>query len=191
VRRRALLVALTAFALVAACEDGGDGDAGNTPSAEPTRDRVATFELTSPAFDDDAPIPDGFTCQGANASPPLRWSGVPDDAVELALIVEDPDAPTPEPFVHWVAWGIDPAASQLPEATVPAGVIQGSNQAGQAGYAGPCPPRGDDPHRYEFTLVALAEPLDLAGGATASDVRAAIEGDTLAEATLTGTYARP
>ena len=81
---------------------------------------------------------------------------MPRKAVQLALIVDDPDAPGGT-FVHWVAWNIDPKAGQLPEQNVPAGVVQGANSLRTAKYLGPCPPRGSDPHHYRFTLYALAQ----------------------------------
>jgi Raf kinase inhibitor-like YbhB/YbcL family protein len=151
--------------------------------------KAPKFRLTSPAFANGAPIPDGFTCDGASASPPLRWKGVPRKTVQLALIVDDPDAPSGT-FVHWVAWNIDPKGGQLPEQNVPAGVVQGTNSLRTDKYFGPCPPRGDDPHHYRFTLYALAKAPSVATGATAGELRAAIAGDVLRRTRLVGTYQR-
>lgn len=143
------------------------------------------FRLTSPAFAPRGTIPDGFTCDGANASPPLRWKGVPKGTVELAITLEDPDAPSGT-FVHWVAWGIDPKAGALPEATLPANVVEGD-----PAYFGPCPPPGAEPHRYRFTLYALDEPVDLEPGtATIADLRAEIKATVKAKAKLVGRYGR-
>jgi Raf kinase inhibitor-like YbhB/YbcL family protein len=187
----ALLVAIVAVAC--GSDDNGANDAERTPSPEPTREEVpgdgAAIELSSPAFEDGGNIPRVLTCDGSNASPSLRWSGVADDAVELALLMEDPDAPAGV-FVHWVVWAIDPALGELPEETVPADVMEGANGAGQTGYLGPCPPGGDEPHRYVFTVYALSEPLQLPEGASAEELRAAVEGKTRGVGMLTGLYAR-
>lgn len=187
----ALLVAMVAVAC--GSDENGGNDAERTPSPEPTREGTpgdsAAIELSSPAFEDGGDIPRGSTCDGTNASPSLRWSGVANDAVELALLMEDPDAPAGV-FVHWVAWAIDPALGELPAETVPAGVMEGANGAGQTGYLGPCPPGGDEAHRYVFTLYALSEPLDLAEGASAEELRAAVEGTVRGVGMLTGRYAR-
>jgi Raf kinase inhibitor-like YbhB/YbcL family protein len=108
---------------------------------------------------------------------------VPKGTVELAITLEDPDAPSGT-FVHWVAWGIDPTAGALPEETLPDGVIEGDPS-----YLGPCPPPGD-PHRYRFTLYALDAPIELeAGVATIADLRAAIKGTVTGKAKLVGLYA--
>jgi hypothetical protein len=151
--------------------------------------KIAKFELTSPAFANGAEIPIGFTCDGPSASPPLVWTGVPKKTVQLALIVDDPDAPGGT-FVHWVAWNIDPAAGRLPEENVPATIVQGTNGAGGQKYTGPCPPHGNPPHHYRFTLYALSKPPSARAGATAARLRAAIRKTTLARTRLVGTYQR-
>jgi Raf kinase inhibitor-like YbhB/YbcL family protein len=145
--------------------------------------------LSTDAFGEGQTIPPLFTCDGSDVSPALRWSGVPDEAVELALLVEDPDAPSGT-FVHWVLWGLDSGLPELPEGSVPDAARQGRNSFGRLGWGGPCPPRGDAPHRYIFTLYALAEPLQIDEGATAHKLRAAIEGKVLAEGQLIGLYSR-
>ena len=143
------------------------------------------FTLTSPAFAPGELIPDGFTCDGASASPPLKWKAVPKGTVELALTMEDPDAPGGT-FDHWVAWGIDPDGGRLPEETLPPEVVEGDPS-----YRGPCPPPGVDAHRYRFTLYALSKPVTLeAGVATIDDLRAAIKGTVRGKAKLIGRYAR-
>lgn len=143
----------------------------------------AKLKLTSPAFEHRGTIPDGFTCDGANASPPLEWAGIPKGTVELAIVLEDLDVPGI--FVHWVAWGIDPDGGELPEETLPPEVVEGDPS-----YFGPCPPGGVE-HRYRFTLYALDVSVELEGGvATADDLRAAIKGTVLGKAKLIGVYAR-
>lgn len=143
------------------------------------------MELTSPAFDHQASIPARFTCDGDDVSPAVTISSVPDEAVSLALIVDDPDAPGGT-WDHWVAFDIAPTTS-IPE-NVGAIGTDGSNSWGRRGYGGPCPPSGT--HRYFFTVLALDSELGLAEGATKGEVRAASDGHVLAEATLMGTYAR-
>jgi Raf kinase inhibitor-like YbhB/YbcL family protein len=120
-------------------------------------------------------------------SPPLAWSGVPDAAVQLALIVDDPDAPSGN-FVHWVMWGIVPSDSSLGAGKIPRGATQGKNGAGQVGYTGPCPPNGV--HHYKFQLYALSAAPQVAAGAGAQELHDAIAGITIASTTLTGTYER-
>jgi hypothetical protein len=126
----------------------------------------ATITVTSPAFVDGGTIPVRYTCDGENVAPPLRWSGVPADARGIALTVEDPDAPGGT-FVHWVVLDLPPSATSVPPDT--------------PGYKGPCPPKGDRPHRYVFTVYALREPV------TGRDQ---IGGAAIARGTLTGRYGR-
>jgi Raf kinase inhibitor-like YbhB/YbcL family protein len=148
---------------------------------------VADFELTSGAFAQGQPIPRRHTCEGEDVSPPLAWSGVPEGTVSLALVVDDPDAPSGT-FTHWLAWGIDPALDGLREGE--AAPVEGRNDFGSAGWRGPCPPPGHGPHRYFFKLHALDGELDLPAGAEKAEVEQAIEGRALAVAELTGTYER-
>ncbi|HEY8215945.1 MAG TPA: YbhB/YbcL family Raf kinase inhibitor-like protein [Acidimicrobiia bacterium] len=143
------------------------------------------FTVTSPAFGEGKPIPEGFTCSGANASLPLRWRNVPKGTSQLALVMDDPDSPIGT-FVHWVAWGIPPKPPRLPEETLPPAVIEG-----KPSYIGPCPPPGAGPHHYRIAVYALDEPPQVtAGEATAADLRAAIKGHVLAKDRLVGTYER-
>jgi Raf kinase inhibitor-like YbhB/YbcL family protein len=144
------------------------------------------MDLTSAQFDEGASIPRAHTCDGEDIPPDLRWSGVPGGIVELALTCEDPDAPSGT-FVHWVAWGIDPSAGHL---RTDSEIREGTNGFGRQGYAGPCPPTGHGPHRYVFTLSGVDQPIELEPGASIVDLRAIIEGQIRATATLTGTYER-
>lgn len=148
-----------------------------------------TIRLRSPAFDDHAPIPARFSRDGENLSPPLEWSGLPDTAVELALLCEDPDAPDGT-FVHWVVAGLDPSLTGLAEGELPQDAVEGANDYGGTGYGGPQPPVGDPAHRYFFRLTAVAESLDVSPGASADDLRQAMEGKEVARGTLVGTYQR-
>jgi Raf kinase inhibitor-like YbhB/YbcL family protein len=148
---------------------------------------VANFELTSGAFAQGQPIPRRHTCEGEDVSPPLAWSGVPEGTVSLALVVDDPDAPSGT-FTHCLAWGIDLAAGGLRESEV--APVEGRNDFGSAGWRGPCPPPGHGPHRYFFKLHALDGELDIPAGAGKAEVERAIEGRALAVAELMGTYER-
>jgi len=149
--------------------------------------------LTSAAFDHGGEIPARHTCEGDDLSPPLAWTGVPEGARSLALIVDDPDAPDPKApkttWVHWVLVDLPPAATGLPEAvaddTLPAGTRVGRNDWKRRAYGGPCPPVGR--HRYFFKLYALDTRLAL-DAPTKADVERAMQGHVLARAELMGTY---
>jgi Raf kinase inhibitor-like YbhB/YbcL family protein len=145
------------------------------------------LSLTSSAFQHGAEIPARHTCDGEDLSPALVWSGVPDGTRSLALLVEDPDAPSGT-FTHWLVWGIDPAAEALGEGE--AAPVEGSNGFGTAGYRGPCPPPGHGPHRYFFRLYALDVEVDLPAGASRAELEGALEGHVLAGAELIGRYER-
>ncbi|MFP4057270.1 MAG: YbhB/YbcL family Raf kinase inhibitor-like protein [Candidatus Brocadiia bacterium] len=145
--------------------------------------------LTSAAFDDGEPIPTRYTGEGQDLSPPLAWSGVPDSAQELALICDDPDAPTPKPWVHWVLYKVPADRSSLPEGDA-GGAMEGTNDFSKTGYGGPMPPPGHGTHHYEFKLYALDQPLDLQPGATKDQLLEAMEGHIVDEGKLVGTYER-
>ena len=147
------------------------------------------MKLTSPAFGDGAPIPARYTCDGEDVSPELRWSGLPDGTVSLALTCQDPDAPRGT-FTHWVIWNLDPTEGGIPAGDVPKGARQGRNDFGQIGYGGPCPPPGHGVHRYFFTLYAVSTELGLPEGATIVAFHNVLRDVTLADAQLLGTYER-
>ena len=162
-----------------------------TPTPSVTKEPVVSLVLTSTAFAEGGALPPEFTCDGANVSPPLAWSGVPAGTVVLALIVDDPDAGG---FIHWVVYDIDPDVTGLArgESTSTAGTapLQGQNSFGRIGYGGPCPPSGT--HHYVFWLLALDQRVELRTGgvATAGLILGAAAGHTLAEARLTAAYRR-
>jgi Raf kinase inhibitor-like YbhB/YbcL family protein len=182
-----LCASVTAMVLLACCSSGpsGSGDADELAG----RDVPADITVTSPAFDEDEPIPQTYSCDGDDHSPALAWQGVPDPADELALVVDDPDA-SGGTYVHWVLFGLDPSVTALDEGTVPSGARQATNSAGDARYKGPCPPGGDDAHRYRFTLYALDDHLGADDGADLGDVLPAIGRAAIAKGTLTGTFDR-
>ena len=145
------------------------------------------MELSSSAFADGRPIPRRHSCEGEDLSPPLAWSAVPEDAVSLALIVDDPDAPVGA-FTHWLAWGMSPADRGLGEGGRPP--REGRNDFRQIGYRGPCPPPGHGPHRYFFRLYALASEPAVPVGAGRRQLDRALAHSTIAVAELVGRYQR-
>ena len=149
------------------------------------------FRISSPAFADGADIPVRHTCDGEDRSPLLTWAGAPRATRSFALIVDDPDAPRGT-FTHWLLFDLPADTTELAE-NVPAGTVglSGRNGFGRTEYGGPCPPPGDDAHRYRFTLHALDVPSIGAGnGATRSDIEGRMEGHVLALTQLIGTYRR-
>jgi Raf kinase inhibitor-like YbhB/YbcL family protein len=143
--------------------------------------------LTSPAFADEGEIPDRFSFDGGNVSPPLEWSGLPEGTVELVLLCEDEDA-RQAPFLHWLVTAIRPDCPGVAEGAVPAGGLEWINGYGKAGWGGPQPPPGDQPHRYVFRLYALPEPSSLPDEPTVDNVRNSLVDSALACAVLVGLY---
>lgn len=148
--------------------------------------------LISPAFAQNGEIPRQYTCQGRDVSPPLLWSGVPDTARSLALVVDDPDAPDPKApkmvWVHWVLYNLPPDTDGLSEAveSLPQGTLEGVNDWKRTGYGGPCPPIGR--HRYFFRLYALDIVLPDLNRPAKPHLLRAMQGHVLAMAELVGTY---
>jgi Raf kinase inhibitor-like YbhB/YbcL family protein len=153
-----------------------------------------TLQITSPAFDAMGEIPERYTCEGRDVSPPLSWKEVPAGTRSLALIVDDPDAPDPRAprriWVHWVVFNLAAASEGLPEAASPDGLpataVEGTNDWGRTGYGGPCPPVGR--HRYFHKLYALDTVLEGLSAPTKPELLQAMRGHVLAEAELIGTY---
>jgi len=153
-----------------------------------------TFLLTSPAFEHGAAIPARYTGEGEDLSPPLAWTGAPDETESFVLISDDPDCPNPaaprRTWVHWVAYDIPGTTTHLTEGasghTMPNGTREGKNDSGEIGYSGPKPPVGR--HRYFFKLYALDRTLGLREGHTKSELLRAIEQHVLASTELMGTY---
>lgn len=143
------------------------------------------MRLTSGAFDGEGVIPERFTCDGLDVSPPLTLHDVPTAAVTLVLVMDDPDAPGGT-WDHWVTYDI-PTASEIPEAVASLGT-PGRNSWGRTAYGGPCPPSGT--HHYVFTVYALDSDLGLGPGADKATVLVALADHVLAKATLMGRYSR-
>ncbi len=152
------------------------------PPERDTKGRTAmTMSITSTAFAAGGTIPRKYTGEGGDISPPLAWESTPGGTEEFALICDDPDAPTPKPWVHWVLYKIPADRTALAEGDN-AGAVEGKTGWGSPGYRGPMPPPGHGVHRYYFRLYALDEPLSLAPGASKEELLAAMEGHILAEA---------
>jgi len=172
------------------------GSAGD-PARAGEEVTTMALRLESSAFAAEGEIPARHTCDGEDLSPPLSWTGVPEGAKSLVLIVDDPDAP-PGTWVHWVLYDLPADTSALP-AGVPErerldsgaahGRCWGVNSFSRIGYHGPCPPAGS-PHRYFFKLYALDALLGLAPRATKPEVERAMKGHVMAQAEIVGTYRR-
>ncbi len=140
----------------------------------------------------------GFGCSGENVSPQLAWRNAPAGTKSFAVTVYDPDAPTGSGWWHWVVYNIPASVTSLASgagstnaAALPAGAAQGTTDFGTKGYGGPCPPPGDKPHRYVFTVHALkVDKLDVPANATAALVGFNLNANRLASATLTARYGR-
>jgi Raf kinase inhibitor-like YbhB/YbcL family protein len=145
--------------------------------------------ITSDAFPAHGAIPKKYSGEGADVSPPLAWSGVPQGTKELALICHDPDAPTPTPWVHWVVYHIPPMQTGLSEGARQ-NLTQGQNDSHKTGYNGPMPPPGHGLHHYHFHLYALETALLASPGLTKEHLLHAMRGHILAEGELVGTYER-
>jgi hypothetical protein len=150
------------------------------------------MKLTSTAFAEGGRIPDRYTGTAEDLSPPMSWSGAPEEARSFALICHDPDAPLVKPgsygFVHWVVYNIPGSASSLAEAVEDH--TAGANDFGNSGYGGPMPPEGHGTHRYFFWLFALSSDTPLEPGLTLWQLLEKIEPDVIAMNRLVGTYER-
>ena len=147
---------------------------------------VEKITLTSSAFEDSGTIPSKYTCDGDNISPPIEIGGVPAEARTLALIMDDPDAPSGT-WVHWVKFNIPPETKNIEEGKEPLG-ISGKGSEDNISYQGPCPPSGE--HHYVFTVYALDTFLKLESGASKKEVESAMAGHLLAKGRMVGLYSR-
>jgi len=147
---------------------------------------AAKMKITSSVFQEGASIPSKFTCDGSDTSPPLQIAEVPAGAKSLALIVDDPDAPSGL-FTHWIVWNISPQTHAIAEGSAPKGV-HGGNDFGKSGYGGPCPPSGT--HRYYFKIFALDRELNLPSGAKRHELDAAMKEHVIGQGELMGRYSR-
>jgi Raf kinase inhibitor-like YbhB/YbcL family protein len=178
------------------------GTASGTPAPQQLAADIftqapASLGLQSPAFASGTPIPKKYSAYGENRSPPLRWSGAPTGTRSFVLLMEDPDAIAPLPFVHWSAINIPAHATSLPENVRKAfqsrgsPIQQGSTSNTTTGYFGPRPPPGDPAHHYHFQLFALDTTLTLPSGFNRQALLKAMQGHVLAKGTVIGTYQQP
>jgi phosphatidylethanolamine-binding protein (PEBP) family uncharacterized protein len=177
---RAAVVTWMAVALLAASCGGDDGGRLSGTLPQPP----ARLHLSSPAFIQNSRLPERYTCDGAGDEPVVRAGTTPPSTKELVLIVSDPDAPGGT-YVHVTRYGLSPRG----DGAVDHGGTEGRNSKGQTGWTPPCPPKGDKPHRYVWSVYALREPSGLDAGADPADVVKAVDG-AVAAGTLTAQYGR-
>ena len=175
---------LLAFMLLTAACGGNDDNDGST--ATPTT--LPSLAVTSSAFAADGAIPETYTCEGDNVNPPLAWTAPPADTVELAVVVDDPDAPRGT-FTHWVVYRIPPTTREIVESKLPVGLAQGQTSAGAVEYTGMCPPDGET-HHYRFRVYALDGQPAITDDTTPDDAVAAIEAAAIARGELVATFSR-
>jgi Raf kinase inhibitor-like YbhB/YbcL family protein len=182
------IVLVIGLTLCVACGDDDDDDDNDDDD-----DDDGTFILTSSAFDDGGNIPEKYSCDGDNTSPPLSWSGAPEGTEYFAITVRDPDGGDAQ---HWALINIPGDSSSLdegisPGSNLPEGTWETLNYTDQGGWAGPCPPEDDDPHGYIFTLYALNAEVAAPGTSVyLNDAEPWIEAAAIATTTLTGMFAR-
>jgi Raf kinase inhibitor-like YbhB/YbcL family protein len=153
-----------------------------------------SVELSTDAIDERGLIDSRYTCDSDNSSPELRWEQVPEGATSLAVIAEDPDAPGGL-FTHWLIYNIPSQLKHLPAGIPPQdslanGIRQGTNSFGKLGYAGPCPPHGDTPHRYIFRLYVLSFAPNLPPRCGRDEFLMAVRPFVIAECEVVGRYRR-
>jgi phosphatidylethanolamine-binding protein (PEBP) family uncharacterized protein len=171
---------LAAAALIAGCGGGDRLSSDDLPRAP------AALRVSSPAFIDGSRLPVKYTCDGAGDEPAVQAGTVPASTKELVLVVSDPDAPGGT-YVHVTRYGLSPRG----DGSVDHGGLEGLNSAGKTGWTPPCPPKGDDAHRYVWSVYALRDPSGLEAGAKASDVAHTLDGaGVLAGGTVTARYRR-
>ncbi len=183
-RRRPLVALGVALLVLAACSKSTDY--GVLADGEEVPEGIT---VTSTAFDAGDEVPERYSCEGENVPPPLSWKGVPAGTGELAVVIEDPDAPSGT-FVHWLVVGIDPAATGLSGAGPPAGAEVLAGSSDNPTYIGPCPPNDDGDHRYVFEVYALKERPALDAVTTPVDKVRAIRKAAVAGGFLLGTFSR-
>jgi Raf kinase inhibitor-like YbhB/YbcL family protein len=160
--------------------------------ANPDLSGNGELRITSNQFENNAPIPASYSADAGTISPPISWNGIPGQAKSIVLVVEDPDAPTPKPFVHWLAYDIEPDVRSFTEGiNATEGLREGKNSNLKRGWTGMAPPKGDTPHRYFFQLFALDRKLGLEDNAGRTELFNAMAGHVIARGVLIGTYQRP
>ena len=149
---------------------------------------LGDLQIRSPAFGFLDRIPERYVYDGDNISPPVKWSGAPQDTKEFALICHDPDAPLPYGFTHWVVYGIPADVTGIGEGEGKNAFTEGTTGYGEQGWGGPAPPLGHGPHHYYFWLYALDTALNLKPGLTREQLLDAIADHVTVQARLVGIY---
>jgi Raf kinase inhibitor-like YbhB/YbcL family protein len=203
IRLRHLALGMLALAVTVAPNAGAQRNNAPPPRpmARPIVRHAGKFTVRAPDLSSKGRIAlihvfNGMGCNGQNISPALEWSDAPAGTKSFAVTAYDPDAPTGSGWWHWVMYNIPANVTSLPAGAgngrnAPKGSVEGPTDFGTKGYGGPCPPVGDKPHHYQFTVFALkVDKLDLPGNATSAFVGFNLHGNQLATARLTGLYAR-
>jgi Raf kinase inhibitor-like YbhB/YbcL family protein len=163
------------------------GQTTTSPTTSSTVSLGAPLTFMSPGFAAGGAIPAKYTCDGDGISPPLEWNNLPKNAVEVGIVVTDPDS-NPPGFVHWVVAGLPAANTGVGEDSLPEGAVVGRNDSGGTGWTPPCPPSGE--HNYVFTIYALGDAVDLSGDLQPLDAAANIQEAAIATASFTATYTK-
>ncbi len=145
------------------------------------------MQIKSKAFKNNGNIPKKYTCDGEDINPPLEFVDVPKDAVSLALVADDPDAPS-KTWIHWIVWNINPETKEIAENEKLEKAVEGVTDFGKPGYGGPCPPSGS--HRYFFRIYALDTKLNLDPSSDINQLQPEIDNHTIAKAELMARYSR-
>jgi Raf kinase inhibitor-like YbhB/YbcL family protein len=183
-----VIIILALAALIVYRNSGGRTTTFNAPSSANTQINTTTpMTISSSAFLDSQAIPKQYTCDGDGINPPLQFNDVPGEAKSLALLVEDPDAPTGT-WIHWLMWNIPPAVTEIAQNSVPQGAVQGQGSSGQNVFGAPCPPSGI--HHYIFTVYVLDSKLTLPSYSTAENLQSAMQGHIITQAQIIGLYGR-
>lgn len=172
------LVVAGGLLLTSGCGFLGDGE--RRAAAAP-----GNLTVSSPAFRNNQPIPARYTCHGEGVNPALRWSGLPAATRAIAVVVDDPDAPS-GPYVHWALFNIDPHNTEIAEDSLPSGAREALTSAGKTKYDPPCPPAGSGDHHYRFSVYALDAQLPLQDNAALTTTLRTIPQHVIARGRLTG-----
>jgi len=162
------------------------------------RNQDPTVVVTSDAFTDGGPLPRRYAKEGDNVSPPLRFANLPPGTREVVVLCEDPDAPMPHPYLHWLAYRIEPGTTELPEGITQGAEVaepmpharQAKNANGHLGYDGPAPPPGHGVHHYHFQVFALGRPLEVSASPSRGEIVDGMRGYVIGYGEIVGTYER-
>ena len=194
--RKACHLTLFAGAALIALRVGGAQAAGAIAFDQPTLQASAPLQVTIPDVRSDGVLPTNYTADGRNISPPLSWTSGPSTTRSYVLVMQDSDAPSPQPPVHWLVWAIPASVTSLPrgmhnvaEPTTPLGSAQGQNYHGSLGYSGPRPPVGAAPHHYHLQVFAIDRRVRTRPGSDLAAVERSMAGHVAARGELVVTYA--